>query len=331
MSVWSDPRIIKITEKFIPTTDEVYRLQRAVDLDAIRFQNMAKQGHYKKEGGTRQGIYVCTPNGNLLSSTNSLNPDIVLDVIKDGLEKWKDLSPAQRNIKHARPVKASHRWEHSYPLGGLVLRSSKVDLLDDHPNPTKKNKRWNIDYVWFSNEEARQWIPDSIHFEQVYQLPNFIKNRLLQFHFVDNVIGQTLPFTKSQIEVSDIKTKIIDLNDSIVTIEIEGYSEAKARGAWLFGKDWKEWSDTKLDHGIETTILGTAEYSLASNSFNKFEMLAIGKRYGRTKFNGRSEIMGGSYVGFLYSLASNKFEEKIAPAFIEYYDAKWIIKPKKVH
>ena len=138
MSVWSDPRIIKITEKFIPTTDEVYRLQRAVDLDAIRFQNMAKQGHYKKEGGTRQGIYVCTPNGNLLSSTNSLNPDIVLDVIKDGLEKWKDLSSAQRNIKHARPVKASHRWEHSYPLGGLVLRSSKVDLLDDHPNPTKK-------------------------------------------------------------------------------------------------------------------------------------------------------------------------------------------------
>ena len=60
-------------------------------------------------------------------------------------------------------------------------------------------------------------------------------------------------------------------------------------------------------------------------------MLAIGKRYGRTKFNGRSENMGGSYVGFLYSLASNKFEEKIAPAFIEYYDANWIIKPKKVY
>ena len=26
-----------------------------------------------------------------------------------------------------------------------------------------------------------------------------------------------------------------------------------------------------------------------------------------------------------------KFEEKIAPAFIEYYDANWIIKPKKVY
>ncbi len=327
MSVWSDPRIIKISEKLIPTTDEVWRLQRAIDGDAIMFQNMAKDGHYKKEGGTRQGIYVCTSNGILLSSINSLNPDFVLDMIKDGLEKWSRLPSFDKKLSYDLSGKVNHRWEHSYPSKGLVLKSSKIDLLDDPPLRTSENKRWNIDYVWFSKKEAQLWIPDNIQIGQTYQLPNLIKNRLFQYHFLDNVIGQTLPFAISEIQTSDLKTKIIDFTDDFIFIEIEGYSKAKAKGNWLLGEDWIEWSDIRLDHGIETTILGSAKYNLRTKSFYNFEMVAIGNRYGKTKYNGRNKNTGNSYIGFLYTLAGNKPADKIAPAFIEYYDAEWVIRP----
>ena len=52
---------------------------------------MANEGHYQRVGGTRQGIYVCSPSGLLLNSINSLNPDDVLKMIESGLEKWNSL------------------------------------------------------------------------------------------------------------------------------------------------------------------------------------------------------------------------------------------------
>ena len=97
-SVWSDPRIINISKQFIPSTDEVWRLQGGDEEDASMFQKMANEGHYKKEGSTRQGIYVCSPNGTLLSSINSLNPDAVLESIMKGLDKWKLLPESERYL-----------------------------------------------------------------------------------------------------------------------------------------------------------------------------------------------------------------------------------------
>ena len=95
-SVWSDPRLIEISKNFIPATDEVWRLQGVVDKDASIFQEMANKGHYRKAGGSRQGIYVCSPNGSLLASVNSLDPDVVLETIKKGLDKWKELPEKDR-------------------------------------------------------------------------------------------------------------------------------------------------------------------------------------------------------------------------------------------
>ena len=71
-------------------------MQGAQDEDAIMFQSMADKGHYRKKGGSRQGIYVLSPSGDLLSSVNSLKPDVVLDVIKEGLKKWDTLPRKQK-------------------------------------------------------------------------------------------------------------------------------------------------------------------------------------------------------------------------------------------
>ena len=44
---------------------------------------MANKGHYQTAGQTRQGIYVCSASGKLMSSINSLNADAVLNELKD--------------------------------------------------------------------------------------------------------------------------------------------------------------------------------------------------------------------------------------------------------
>ena len=325
-SVWSDPRIIKITENFIPTTDEVWRLQRVQDSDATFFQEMANKGHYQTAGQTRQGIYVCSPNGKLLSSINSLNANDVLKSITNGLEKWNGLSVSERQLPSDQTLKPLHRWENSYPDQGLVLTSANADLVTDPPLQTNRSDRSNMDHVWFSKSEARQWLPGDPKEGDIYKLPDHLANRLFCFHLVDNVRGQTLPFAPQEIKKSNLQIEVQERQQSNVRIKIRGHSKAVSKGEWLLGKN--DWTPTyPLDHSMKTKILGKATFDLSLNRFMEFEMVAIGKRYGKTQNNSRNNSPDSSYIGFLFTLAEGRTSEKIAPAFVDIYNADWIVKP----
>ena len=89
--------------------------------------------------------------------------------------------------------------------------------------------------------------------------------------------------------------------------------------------DWAP--DYLLDHGMNTEILGSASYNLEQKKFTKFELVAIGKRYGKTEFNGRKNSPDSSYIGFFFSINQNRISERIAPAFIDIYNADWIVNP----
>ena len=103
-------------------------MQRGEDPDAIIFQEMANQGHYRTTGGTRQGIYVCSAGGKLMSSINSLNADDVLKTIEAGLDKWDALPVSEKLLSNGYVLNIKHRWENSYPDQGLVLTSVNADF-----------------------------------------------------------------------------------------------------------------------------------------------------------------------------------------------------------
>ena len=163
--------MIDLAKQFVPTTDEVWRLQGAHDNDANIFQEMANKGHYSRVGGSRQGIYVCTPKGDLLSSINSLDADVVLNTVKAGLEKWHELPLTERSLPENYLLNATHRWENSYPEDGLVLTSYNIDLFADPPMDEERSDRWNIDHVWSNKEESRQWLPNHPKVGDIYDLP----------------------------------------------------------------------------------------------------------------------------------------------------------------
>ena len=325
-SVWSDPRIIDISKQFIPTTDEVWRLQGVKDNDATLFQEMANKGHYRRVGGSRQGIYVCSPGGKLLASINSLNPDDVLKMIDDGLDKWNDLPLSERQLPENYKPQTVHRWEDSYPVKGLVLKSAKADVFTDPPVQSERGDRWNMDHVWFSKDEARLWLPKDPKEGDTYQLPTILKDRLFRFHMVDNVRGQTLPFAPQEIKEAHVQVKVIKQNKSNIQINISGHSWAVAKGPWLLGEN--DWTPThELDHGIQTNLLGDATYNLELETFTDFEMVALGKWHGKTQNNGRHSGPRTGRIGTLYSLATDSPADRIARAFVDLYNADWIIQP----
>ncbi|SVB51699.1 uncharacterized protein METZ01_LOCUS204553 [marine metagenome] len=301
-------------------------MQRSKETDALVFQEMANQGHYRQEGTTRQGIYVCSPEGKLLSSINSLNADKVLETIQIGLEKWNEIPLSDRQYSNNMETKGIHRWEKNYPDQGLVLNSVNADLFTDPPKQSVRSERWNMDHVWFNNVETRRWLTDDPQRGDIYKLPEKLANRLICFHLVDNVRGQTLPFSPQEIKESSWEIEVLERDHSTVRITTSGHSKAVAKGEWLLGKnDWTP--DYLLDHGMETEMLGNASYNLEQKKFTEFELVAIGKRYGKTEFNGRKNSPDSSYIGFLFTLAEDRAADRVAPAFVDIYNADWIVKP----
>ena len=305
----------------------MWRLQGGDEEDASMFQNMANEGHYKREGSTRQGIYVCSPNGTLLSSINSLNPDAVLESIMKGLDKWKLLPKSDRHLPAGFSPAVSHRWEDSYPENGLVLKGAKADLLSDPPRFSDRGDRWNMDHVWFSEEEMRLWLPKKHIIGETHECPQILKDRLFRFHIVNNVRGQTLPFAAEEIKEADLSVKVTEINDKEMVIEITGESNAVAKGPWLLGENI--WTPThELDHGIKSKILGSATYDFKKKKFTHFELVALCKWHGKTQNNGRNLGPDNGRIGILYDMADNSDANRIAPTFIDQYNASWVEQPK---
>ena len=80
----------ELTREFVLAADEVWRLQGGKDHriyrtnggddpECLSFQMLAARGHYGPGGGTKQGIYACTPTGKFLASINSTDPAAVAE------------------------------------------------------------------------------------------------------------------------------------------------------------------------------------------------------------------------------------------------------------
>lgn len=327
MSVWTDDRLAEIAQEFVPAADETWRLQRGTDPECRHFQAMANQGHYGSSGGgTRQGIYATAPSGKLLGSVNSLDPDRVLTMLQTSLEAWKELPEAERWLGPDDNLSPEHRWESSYPVGGLVLTSTVRDLSADGTLTGARATRWNRDHVWFNTDEARGWLPGRLELGARGEVSRAVMDRLTGYHVVDNVRGQTIPYAPSETVDSRLGTEVVDRQGDQVILRITGTTHAETDGTWLLGDN--DWTPTqKFPRSLTTEVYGRATWDLELERFTSFELVALGERHGRTRFNGRGNDMGPSPIGHSFRLTEPGPAERVPPAFINIYDADWVVRP----
>ena len=75
--------------------------------------------------------------------------------------------------------------------------------------------------------------------------------------------------------------------------------------------------------GVVTKLLGTATFDPTTARFSKFEMVALGHRWGYTTFNDRQRDKKSNPLGFVFQLADPD-EPPNVPAFIWGYKASWL-------
>jgi hypothetical protein len=306
-----------MTENFTPTTDEVWRLQRGSDPESASFQEMAEHGHYGgRPGATRQGIYVCSPSGRFLASINSTNADRVIEMMERGLKTWQKLPEVERRLSPDSQIRPEHRWEDSFPSDGLVLNVVTRDLPLNCDPTAPCEVKWNQDHAWFSKQEARMWLGVDPSEGDIHQLPEVLVSRLARLHFVDTVKGQSSRFSRSGVSGSWISTEVVDRTDSLVKLKVVGSTKGATAAGW-----WRESSN-----GVVTRLLGHATFDVDREKFVEFELVAIGRRWGSTRLNGRRRDAEEGPLGFVFRLPPAN-AVPIAPTFIASYDADWVIRP----
>ncbi len=307
----------------MPAADEVYRLQTDDDADC-RFFRAAVYGDARPRKGSMQGTYVFAPSGELLGRLNSLHADKVVAMLTAALEKWDALEDGRRWLTERSGLEPEHRWEDSYPEGGLVLMRTARDVPGEDP-AAEPLRPFNRGQVWFSAAEARRWLPEKIAAGETHEISDDLLLRLACFHLVDNVRGQTIPFAPEEIE-GKIAVTVESVSDGVASLSIRGETAAMALGPWLLGDNyWKpkrEWPRV-----VGTTVVGVARFDIEANRFTLFDLVALGDRDGRTGFNGRARERSshGAPIGFVFRLAPATL--RVAPTFINLYNADWVRHP----
>lgn len=304
--------MIALAAKFVPAADEVFRMQNlktGTDPECRLFQKFSEIGHYRRPGTSRQGTYCVSPSGVLLGSINSNDPKRILDLMERSLAKWATLKREERLLptdprKQLADIKRPERY---YPEDGLVLNVSSRDMPreqgkeDSSPRSRRWEFAWNQDFAWFTKTEARQFVPAEAKVGQKQDLPIPLLHRIACAHLIDNVRGQTDPFNEKQVKKARMSTEVTALNGNVVSLRFEG--------------ETRTLMERQREHGLDMQLLGKATFDLAKGRFLTFELVAIGSRWGGTRYNGRFGDPDAAPIGILFTLAEDTPCERIAPAF----------------
>ena len=310
--MWADERVRELAKDFVLATDEVWQLQHRRDAEAKLFQRMTRDVDINGKFETKQGTYVCTPSGQLLASANSNNPDRILSIMRRGLRAWPHVAEHHRELP-PQDFQPTGRFEPKYPEDGLVLVMMTRDLPASADPTALRAKAWNQDTIWYSALEARQWLPEQLDDDRPHEVPRGLVERLARFHLVDTVKGQTSAFASEDVQGARMTTWVTEREGDLIQLAIEGTTRSVS--------DWDE--NRRAHHGVETQLVGTASYDQTKQKFVAFDLVALGRRWGQTRFNDRQRDLEESPVGFVMELASDD-APRIPPAFIYAYDAPWL-------
>ncbi len=309
-------------KSFVPAADEVWRLQNRDDAECRFFQGFSEEGHYggrKQPTTTRQGIYACTPSGKFLASINSNGPEHVARMLRKALARWETLSDEERYGETppvARPEDL-RRPEDNYPTDGLALRVHTRDLARANAPKDWRSAAWNLDFAWFRADEVRALFADTAAGESgaTRVVPAELSSRIARCHLLDNVRGQTPALGADDIESAELRTVLESVEAGIARIRIEGHSKTVQRGKWRI-EGRADTDERARELGFDVKLLGWAHYDTKANRVTAFELLAVGVRWGATRYNARADDQEPAPIGVAFTLAGDAPADHVAPATI---------------
>ena len=326
-AAFADPEVIKLaSEAFLPLAENCSPLQTQQDATGEFFRLVAEQGHYAgrvRPSATRQGQYAFTPDGKLLSSINTRDADKMLGMMREALDRWQTLhAGGNGSVVESGAYERDPRYPDFYPTDGLVLKQTLRDLPRpaDHPIPQVRSEAINFDYAWFTNEELPLFLPPVLQVGQRVDLPWPIVRRLARFHLLDSVRGETPPWREEHIRHARMSVEVTAVEGPHVHLRLQGSVLNQQEGTWAVRPFRQHWEG--LTRGLDCQLFGELVYNTSSGRFERFDLVALGDRWGGTEHNNRQEDQLPAPLGIAFEIAGAAPADRTPPHanLWEYFD-----------
>ena len=295
----------------MPATDEVDKLQRGNTSASRFFRNIMTRNYSNLQ--TTQGTYLVTPSGVLLGYGHTLDPKAMRTFLKDGLEKWRAMSQAERLGDEANIAKKSSK----YPEDGLVLMVALHKFYEREPRTGRELRglvEWNRDYAWFRKDEARQFLSKTLKTGDRHEVPANLINRLARYHFTDTALAWADPYPLSKVVSAQLTSTVIEIEGNIVSVRFDGAVKLAQNDLPRFGYS-RSRLPRKPDRGYDAKLLGYATFDLEKSKFVSFDLVAKGSHHG----GGVGAYTVPTTLGIVLSLAGDRPMDRIEPLHIRQY------------
>jgi hypothetical protein len=207
-----------------------------------------------------------------------------------------------------------------------VLQLAARDLpreVDTRKDDWRK-QAWNLDYAWFTRDEARSMVPEPRTVGSQTAVPFEIVRRLARFHLRDFVRGEPSVWPDEAIRRAELIAEILE-DKGHGLAEPSGLTRLRLRGAillrwetrWVRPEDGEE---RRSDTGFDATLVGEATWDEARGAFTAFDLVAAGPRWGTNQYNNRADDLGPEPMGIAFTLAGAEPRDRTPPHTIYHRD-----------
>ena len=182
-STFANPVVVDfLKQKAVPVAiDQAYQ-RRQKDAEGEFYRTIVEQSPRKNaNGATTQGLYLVAADGTFLDFTNNRDPDNVIRMLKNGMQRhrFQKIAPLETG-------KPDRRYNPTPPDGGLIVRV-QAKILDGYPEPETQFDRIfqssvSRDNLWVSQAEHRDLAKGVF--------ASSLALRIARFHLVDNTRGE---------------------------------------------------------------------------------------------------------------------------------------------
>lgn len=326
MSAFADPQIIKMaTEDFVPVSADDWYQRRRQDAEGEFFRKVADQGPRKGEGGgTRQGIYCFTADGELLEYKNA-GQDVAAtrEELKRALAKF-DRLPRVRTGPGMTTVpplgKPDPNYSRELPPGGLAVRVN-ARILDRTPAGGYAKgacgfvggDKASRDFLWLTRAEVGSLLPARAEPGFRYPLPKPVADRIVRFHLLDNTRGEPAYWTPEQVRKAEFTLTVTDAG-------ADGEIGLRLDGAVLMAT---ESDPARADRGYDATAFGKLRYNLLTDRVTRFDVTVVGDHWGASGHT-REPRPGRAPLGIAFGLADpTNPADRVPPQGARERDAYW--------
>ena len=318
---FSDPEVIRlVSQHFIPVAENCSPLQWQQDAKGEFFRLLGEQGHYAGRTfptETRQGYYTCAADGTVLVAKNSRDPREMEAMLHQARRRFDLLAEADgaTNAAIAELPDFTPARPSRYPEGGLVLQLSTRDLpraIDNRHDDWRKHA-WNLDYAWFTRDEAREIVPALRVPGTCQPVPESVVRRLARFHLRDFARGEPPAWPKDAVRRAELETTILEVggdNHDLVRLALSGVVHLSWQWRW---HDRMRDEDRQAENGLDVQLYGEATWDEEASAFIAFDLMAAGSRWGTSQYNSRRDDLEPAPLGIAFTLAGDEPRHRTPP------------------